>query len=161
MFKQQQTDCCHSQVPQHYIAIDILFNYDVKWKDYVASVIDEWMCMEHQLNDTGRNSYCHFVHHKSHMNWPGIEPGPVQWEVGNSLPEPWHGPPAHLVPLRRHKKCTWPLTNSQWNTGTCVSGFEIMQSREDTETASWLNLVPSDSRELSEQQNVKTVGEFG
>ena len=19
---------------------------------------------------------CHFVHHKSHMDWPGIEPGP-------------------------------------------------------------------------------------
>jgi hypothetical protein len=21
-------------------------------------------------------SQCHFVHHKSHMDWPGIEPGP-------------------------------------------------------------------------------------
>jgi hypothetical protein len=24
-----------------------------------------------------------FVHHKSHMTWPGIEPGPPQWETGD------------------------------------------------------------------------------
>jgi hypothetical protein len=24
----------------------------------------------------------HFVHHKSHMDWPGIEPGPPRWEAG-------------------------------------------------------------------------------
>jgi hypothetical protein len=22
-----------------------------------------------------------FVHHKSHMTWPGIEPGPLRWEA--------------------------------------------------------------------------------
>jgi hypothetical protein len=26
---------------------------------------------------------CHFVHHKSHMTWPEIEPGPPQWTAGN------------------------------------------------------------------------------
>jgi hypothetical protein len=25
---------------------------------------------------------CHFVHHKSHMNWPWIEHGPPRWEAG-------------------------------------------------------------------------------
>jgi hypothetical protein len=23
---------------------------------------------------------CYFVHHKFHMTWPGLEPGPPRWE---------------------------------------------------------------------------------
>jgi hypothetical protein len=26
---------------------------------------------------------CHFVHHKSDMFWPGLEPGPPRWETGD------------------------------------------------------------------------------
>jgi hypothetical protein len=26
---------------------------------------------------------CHFVHHKSHMTWPGLEPGPPRLEAGD------------------------------------------------------------------------------
>jgi hypothetical protein len=52
--------------------------------------------MEHRWNETdtrkpkysGRNlSQRYFVHHKSHMDWPEIEPGPPPWQA-----EPWHGP---------------------------------------------------------------------
>jgi hypothetical protein len=25
---------------------------------------------------------CHFVDHKSHMTWPGLEPGPARREAG-------------------------------------------------------------------------------
>jgi hypothetical protein len=28
-------------------------------------------------------SQCHFVHHKSQMDWPGIEPGHPRWEAGD------------------------------------------------------------------------------
>jgi hypothetical protein len=26
---------------------------------------------------------CHYVHHKSHMTWPGLEPGPPRYEAGD------------------------------------------------------------------------------
>jgi hypothetical protein len=26
---------------------------------------------------------CHFVHHKSHLTRPGLEPGPPRWEPGD------------------------------------------------------------------------------
>jgi hypothetical protein len=25
----------------------------------------------------------HYIHQKSHMTWPGLQPGPPQWEAGN------------------------------------------------------------------------------
>jgi hypothetical protein len=28
-------------------------------------------------------SHCYFVHHKSHMDWPGSEPGSPRWEDGD------------------------------------------------------------------------------
>jgi hypothetical protein len=34
----------------------------------------------------------HFIHHKSHTSWFGIEPGPSLREAGNYLPGQWHGP---------------------------------------------------------------------
>jgi hypothetical protein len=32
-----------------------------------------------------------FVHHKSHMTWPGLEPGPLRLEAGDYPPELRHG----------------------------------------------------------------------
>ena len=34
---------------------------------------------------------CHAVHHKSHAEWPRIEPGSPRWEAGDTPPEPRHG----------------------------------------------------------------------
>jgi hypothetical protein len=28
-------------------------------------------------------SQCHFIHHKSHKTWPGLEPGSPRWEVSD------------------------------------------------------------------------------
>ena len=50
----------------------------------IVLVIDEQMGMVYWWDDNDRGelkffkkllSQCHFVQHKSHMNWPGIKPG--------------------------------------------------------------------------------------
>jgi hypothetical protein len=38
----------------------------------------------------------HFVHHKSHMTWPGLEPEPPWWEADDLPPELCHGHPVAL-----------------------------------------------------------------
>jgi hypothetical protein len=37
-------------------------------------------------------SQSHFVHHKSHLTRPGIEPGPPRWEASDYPLELWSGP---------------------------------------------------------------------
>jgi len=59
----------------------VLFNDNVSWEDYVASVIDEWVCSTVGMIVLRKLWYleksvphCHFVYPKLHMDWPGIKP---------------------------------------------------------------------------------------
>jgi hypothetical protein len=59
---------------------------------YVNPPDDIWVNMEQRWNDidrgkpkdTEKNLFsCHFIHNKSHMDWPGRDPGPLKWEAGD------------------------------------------------------------------------------
>ena len=51
----------------------------------IASVIPEVINKEHQSKNTdrGKEKYTqrHFVHHKFHMNWPGIASRSPRWDA--------------------------------------------------------------------------------
>jgi hypothetical protein len=57
---------------------------DHEWKHSV-----EWMARETELLEENLSQSL-FVHHKSHVAWPGIESGPPLWEAGDYPPELWH-----------------------------------------------------------------------
>jgi hypothetical protein len=70
------------------------------------------MDMEQRWNDTGRGkskdsernlSQSHFVHHKSHMDCPGRDPGPPQRESGD---KPLRYGPYRWFPLARQNDTT-------------------------------------------------------
>jgi hypothetical protein len=51
----------------------------------------EWELAEETEVLSEKLPQLHFAHHKTHMTWPGIEPGPPRWEAGDEPPELWRG----------------------------------------------------------------------
>lgn len=66
--------------------LHVLFGDAISCCDSIALVINELTSLKHWWNNNDRRKpesmekkpNCHFAHHKSHMKWPGIEPGPPQ-----------------------------------------------------------------------------------
>jgi hypothetical protein len=97
--------------------------------------------MEHGWNDTdGRKqkdlekglSHCHFIHHKSHIQWRGREPRPPQWEAGDQ-PTAW----AMARPVYDKFRTISSLSSSQstqqglWYCFQCWTVLKVMTDMND------------------------------
>ena len=58
-------------------------------------------------------SRCHFVHHRSHVGWPGVLSGLPRWEASYKLLHPWHSP--------------WLLNLLSLPVTLCTTGFKIQK----------------------------------
>ena len=108
----------------------------------LASVTDEWtnewawcidgmiLTAEKQGIRKIKEKICHFlfVHHKSYMDWPGIQPEPPRWQAGNEQPEPWQDIYYFIFTAHQHRSnpqkdkalTWWPLFQANLQSGVCL-----------------------------------------
>jgi hypothetical protein len=99
--------------------IRILFN-DAFSLYYIASFVDKWMGMGRWCNQAGGRKHNYpeknlcprrFFHQKSHVDWPGIEPGFPRWEAWDVAAK-WKSATHLFLMLRERFRCMesilWP-----------------------------------------------------
>jgi hypothetical protein len=80
---------------------------------WVWSLVD-WYWQRKAEETRGKPVPVSVVHHKSHMDWPGREPGPPLWQVGDQTSKPWHGLWTGLWTLEFHERwCFEQLSDNQ------------------------------------------------
>jgi hypothetical protein len=67
--------------------------YQPRMIDVECGAVDGVRIGREKWSDRRKSFPVPIFHHKSHINWPRLEPGPPRWEASDWLPELWHGQP--------------------------------------------------------------------
>jgi hypothetical protein len=78
-------------VPKHGCLLTLAYYAFPRWYEFGEQWWNDILTGKPK-NSEKNLSQCHSVHHKSHIDWPGCEPWPPQWEASDEWPEPWRGP---------------------------------------------------------------------